>query len=176
MARFLTEEQQARQKEYVDLRTKVQGLREKVEPIKHERRMNRLMAEADKLTHFLERNAPDKLPEPINPVTPLRKSVVCPGCCGNFGKQTYNGMLYCSACYSRISGLNLAPINAPTDEKKPLAIAPAVAEPIKWFDGPPGRDYRISSIEENHPINRTEECKCNRIDCNECFDRFDNTM
>ena len=109
MARFLTEKQQARQKEYMDLRTKVQGLREKVEPIKHECRMNRLMAEADKLTHFLERNAPDKL-----------------------------------------------------------------SEPIKKFDGPPGRDYR--SLDDNHPINRTEECKCNRIDCYECFDRFDNTM
>lgn len=177
MSRFLTEEQKVRRKEYMDLRTRVQELREKVEPIKHAHRMNRLMAEVEKLTRFLERNAqttqqahqdhagaiavfrgwddePIKaadpsihekdcgciectfwtkphLPAPIKTELPIRKSVVCPGCCNKFGQKTYNGLLYCNTCYSRISKLNLAPIKA------------------------------------------AEECKCNRIDCNECCERID---
>jgi hypothetical protein len=69
----LTEAQQARQKEYMDLRMKVQELREKVEPIKHTKRMERLLAEADKLTNFLDRN--DEYKQPNNPGKVTHQSV-----------------------------------------------------------------------------------------------------
>ena len=79
-------ERQQRQREYHLLRNQVQELREKVEPIKHSRRMDRLSAEKAKLQNFLERSG-----EKLVPIKTPGFVYTCgnPGCEGECGCTDY---------------------------------------------------------------------------------------
>ena len=133
MSKFLTEEERTHRNEYRALREKVQWLREKVEPIKHECRMTRLQLEADKLTHFLELHAPEKLSEPIN-VHRVNDRRYCS--CKRLAGFSHPNTLthYCAECAKillpdvqswLIPLKDGYPISARADEKKPLEVAPA---------------------------------------------------
>lgn len=85
-----------RQREYHLLRSQVQELREKVEPIKHSRRMSRLIAEKEKLQNFLEHH--DDSGQPIKSNLTYT--------CGSPG-----GFCYCGDCPAAKRLARFAPIN-----------------------------------------------------------------